>query len=196
MLNMPRVRRKTSASSLEAAPPPVPDDKAIKLSETLLEIVSRMYGESARLILKYIIETGGAPEETIGRDVGVKSNEARKILQKLGSEAIVTCRGRKVGDKVLHYWYINWHQLEGILVNRLKKTYDKLMTMLKYIEGNVVYECVICGRIYDLDKAVDNDYTCPVDEGELREVNKEEILSKLRNKIAEIEYYLKKVQAG
>lgn len=193
---MPRVRRKTSSSTSEMVPPPAPNDKAIKLSETLLEIVGKMYGEQAKTLLKYIIDTGGAPEETIGRDIGVKSNEARKILQKLGSEAIVTCRGKKTGDKVLHYWYINWHQIEGILINRLKKTHEKLATVLNYVENNIIYECTVCGRIYELDKVVENDYTCPMDGGELREVNKEEIVSKLRSKMAEIDLYLRKIQVS
>jgi len=164
--------------------------------DVLVDIIGKMYGETARKVMEHIIESGGsAPEETIGRDAGVKSNEARKILQKLGNEALLTCRGRKVGDKVLHFWTINWEQVDGVLINRLKKTRRKLEILLKYMEENVIYECPSCGRRYTLDTAIDNDYQCPYDNTLLVESNKEEIISFLKNKIMEIDRELNKLGA-
>lgn len=162
----------------------------------LLELIGKMYGETARKVIKHIIESNGsAPEETIGRDAGVKSNEARKILQKLSNEALLSCRGRRVGDKVLHFWTINWDQVEGMLINRLKKTREKLELLLKYEEENIIYECPVCGRRYSLDKAIELDFTCPIDGEILIESNREEITRFLRKKIEEIDRELSKLGA-
>ncbi len=153
-----------------------------------------MYGETARKVIEYIVENGGsAPEETIGKDAGVKSNEARKILQKLGNEALLTCRGKKVGDKVLHFWTINWEQVEGVLINRLKKTRDKLETLLKFLEENIIYECPVCGRQYTFDKAIDYDFRCPYDNTLLIETDREQLTKFLKKKIDEINRELGKL---
>lgn len=161
---------------------------------TLVDIIGKMYGDTARKVIEHIIESGGsAPEETLGRDAGVKSNEARKILQKLANEALLTCRGKKVGDKVLHFWTLNLDQVEGILVNRLKRTREKLETLLKYEEENILYECPTCGRKYTLDNALDNDFRCPYDDTILMETNKEEIIELLKKKIKEIDDELRKL---
>ncbi|MET1160230.1 MAG: transcription factor [Thermoprotei archaeon] len=163
----------------------------------LLNIVEKMYGSTARKVLEHIVRSGGsAPEETIGRDAGVRSNEARKILQKLSNEAILTCRGKRVSDKVLHFWTINWDQVEGMLINRLKKTREKLETLLRFEEENIVYECPACGRRFSLDKAIELDYICPYDGEMLVESNKEEIVKILRKTIEEIDKELNKLGAS
>lgn len=161
-----------------------------------IELVGKMYGETARKVIEHIVKSGGsAPEETIGRDAGVKSNEARKILQKLGNDALLTCRGRKVGDKVLHFWTINWEQIENVLISRLKKTREKLVALLRFEEENIIYECKVCGRRYTLDQAFDYEFKCPYDDESLVEVDKEKTIEFLKKKIEEIDRELSKLGA-
>ncbi len=186
---MPR-KKKKETSKVEL------DSRTKYYLEVFVELVGKMYGETARKVIKHIIESGGsAPEETIGRDAGVKSNEARKILQKLGNDALLTCRGRKVGDKVLHFWTINWDQIENVLINRLKKTREKLETLLKFEEENIIYECPVCGRKYTLDQAFDYEFKCPYDNEPLIEVDRDRIISFLKKKIEEIDRELSKLGA-
>lgn len=166
------------------------EDAVSKYGEVLVKMVERMYGESGRKIIEYLIKTGGAPEETLGKEAGVKSNEARKILQKLGNDAFVYCRGRKVGDKVLHYWFINWNQLDFIFRNRLLKTRRRLEILLNHLETSVIYACSVCGKTYDIDKAFDYDFKCPQDGGELVEVRREPFIELIRRWIGRIDGYL------
>lgn len=161
---------------------------------TLIELVNKMYGEQAGKLIKHIVESGGsAPEETIGKDTGVKSNEARKILQKLGNEALLTCRPRKAGDKVLHFWHINWDQVENMLINRLRKTREKLVSLLQYEESNIVYECPVCKRRFSLDQVFEYEFRCPHDNEILVETNKIEVTSFLKKKIEEVDRELSKL---
>lgn len=183
---MPR-RRKASNHSNEQRRL---EENVRKYADVLTVMVERMYGEAGRRIIEYLIKTGGAPEETLGREAGVKSNEARKILQRLGNDAFVYCRGRKVGDKVLHYWFINWSQLDFIIKNRLLKTRKKLVALLNYMETNVLYKCNVCGKTYDADKALDYDFKCPLDGAELIEVNREPIMEFIKKWIKSIDEYL------
>jgi transcription initiation factor TFIIE subunit alpha len=165
-------------------------------ADAFVELVGKMYGETARKVLRHIIESGGsAPEETIGRDAGVKSNEARRILQKLGNQAVLTCRGKKVGEKVLHFWTINWKQVESFLINRLKKTREKLEILLKFEEENIIYECPVCGRKYTLDEAFDYEFKCPYDGEPLVEVERDKVIEFLKEKIREINEELGKLGA-
>ncbi len=160
----------------------------------LIEIVNKMYGEQAGRLIKYIIESNGsAPEETIGRETGVKSNEARKILQKLSNEALLTCRPRKTGDKVLHFWHINWDQVGNMLINKLKKTREKLKILLDYEENNIIYECPVCNRRFNLDQAFDYEFKCPHDNETLVETNRTEVIDFLKKKIEEIDRELSKI---
>jgi len=190
---LPKERKK---EKIRAEQTLVLDEKRRYYAEVLAEIVGKMYGETARKVIKHIVESGGsAPEETIGKDSNVKSNEARKILQKLSNEALVTCRGRRVDDKVLHFWILNWDQVESFLVNRLKKTREKLETLLKFIEGNIIYVCPICGREFTLDQALDNEFKCPQDDEPLIEVDKQDVIKFLKEKIKEIDDELAKIGA-
>lgn len=164
-----------------------------RYSEVLAKMVEKMYGESGRKIIEYLIKSGGAPEETLGKEAGVKSNEARKILQKLGNDALVYCRGRKVGDKVLHYWFINWNQLDFVFRNRLLKTKKRLEILLKHLESSIIYECRVCGKTYDIDKALDYDFKCPLDGGELVEIKREAYIEFVKKWISRIDGYLSSI---
>lgn len=166
------------------------EDSVKKYADVLVVMVERMYGEAGRKIVEYLIKTGGAPEETLGREAGVKSNEARKILQRLGNDAFVYCRGRKVGDKVLHYWFINWNHLDFIFKSRLLKTKKRLETLLNYFATNILYECSVCGKTYDVDKALDYDFKCPLDGGGLVEVKREPAMDLIKRWISSIDEYL------
>jgi transcription initiation factor TFIIE subunit alpha len=53
------------------------------------EIVKNMFGEAGEKILDYLVSNGYIAEERIATSIDVRSNEARKILQRLSDEALV-----------------------------------------------------------------------------------------------------------
>jgi len=188
--------RKKKADKKAEESVPVIDPVKEYYGELLAELAGKMYGETAKKVMAHIIKSGGsAPEETIGKEASVKSNEARKILQKLGNEALVSCHGKKTGEKVYHYWTINWDRVRDFLINRLKKTREKLQILVEFLEQNVIYKCTICGREFALEEALDHDFTCPYDGGILVEVDKRDAIEFLKGKISEIDKALENIGA-
>lgn len=189
---MPRRRKKEKKA-----------EKKLKLSDrekyflsALMDIVEKMHGPTARKVLEYIVESNGVvAEETLGKEIGIKSNEARKILQKLADEAILGYKTGKIGDKTYHLWILNLDQTEGILINRLKKTREKLQIRLNYERENTFLLCSVCGRRYTLDEAFDYEFTCPYDGGQLIEFDNSGIINFLEEKIREIDEELSKLGA-
>lgn len=179
-------------------------EKALKISprekyylDILIDLIARMYGEKAKKVLLHIIRSGGiVAEETLGKDIGMKSNEARKILQQLADEAILRYKTGRVGDKTLHLWILNIDQIEGILIARLKKTREKLLIRLNYEKNNTFLKCPLCGRRYTFDEAFENDFLCPYDGEQLIEYDNSEEIRILEEKIKEITDELSKIGAA
>ena len=62
------------------------DNDLIDMSAMIIE---NMFGEPGRKIFEYLLKNGYIAEERIATTLDVRSNEARKILQKLSDEAVV-----------------------------------------------------------------------------------------------------------
>jgi transcription initiation factor TFIIE subunit alpha len=164
--------------------------------EVLLKLVEKMYGKNARKILEIII-TSDEPigEEAIGKMIGIKSNEARRIIQQLAGESIIRFRRLRKGDKGIHAWFLNEDQVEGILLTRLKKTLGKLKARLNFLRENSIFICPRCGRRYTFEEAMANDFRC-IDDGELlEEYDPSEEIRFLEEKIREIEEDLRRAGA-
>lgn len=161
------------------------DDTLINLSR---ELIARTYGETALQLFDYMIENDGyVAEETLTRDTGVKSNEGRKILQKMSEEAIIVPGKLRTKDSTLHTWVLNKVALKSFVLNRLRKAREKLEARLNFERENIIYECPVCGRRYSFDEAYLNDFKCINEGADLLESNNEEIISFLKSKIAELD---------
>lgn len=159
-----------------------------------IDIVSGIYGEEARILLNYIVRNGYVAEETLSNDIGIKSNEGRKILQKMSEEAIVVPDKLRTENGVLHIWRLNKPALKSFLLNRLKKARDNLDILLKYGLENFLYECPKCKRVFTPDTAYTSDYTCPHDGETLVELDInnsvstiEKLVRRLNNIISKLE---------
>ncbi len=162
--------------------------------EVVLELVEKMYGPNARKILHHIMTTKDiVAEETLGKELNIKSNEARRILQKLADEAILRYKKAKKGGRTVHAWFLNDDQLEGILISRLKKTREKLLSRLRYEEEQTLYICPVCRRKYTLDSAFDYNFLCPVDGAPLEEYDPTPVVEFLKKTIEEIDKELEKL---
>lgn len=160
----------------------------------LLDLVEKMHGNHARRILELII-TSDEPvgEESVGKIIGIKANEARRIIQKMADEAIIQFRRIKRGDKGIHAWFINEDQIEGILLTRLKKTREKLAIRLKFLKEQTIFVCPRCGKRYTFDEAMDNDFRCRDDGALLEEYDPTAEIEFLEKKIKEIDEDLRRL---
>ncbi len=156
--------------------------------KVLIELVRKMYGDEAGKLLEIII-TSPDPigEESIGKLVGLKTNEARRIIQKLADESIIRFKRIKRGDKGIHAWFLNEDQVEGILLTRLKKTRKKLAARLRFLREQTIMICPRCGRRYTFEEAMNNDFRC-INDGELlEEYDPSDEIAFLEEKIREID---------
>lgn len=147
------------------------------------DIIVKTYGEPADRIFDYLVQKGYIAEETVTRDVEVKSNEARRILQRMSEEAIVTPGKMRVGNEVHHIWRLDYNALKYVVLSRLRKARDKLEQRLKYEQEEAVYECPTCGRRYSFDDAYANEFYCRVDQTPLVEANKDELIEAIKTTI-------------
>ncbi|MEM0004589.1 MAG: transcription factor TFIIE [Desulfurococcaceae archaeon] len=158
------------------------------------EIIRKTYGDVASKLFEYLLENEYIAEEKIVNNVEVRSNEARKILQKLSDEAIVTPDKVRDGSEILHVWRLNKLALRTFIINRLKKTREKLESLLKYENEGVIYECKTCKRRFLVDEAYANGFQCPHDNDILVEVNNPTTSSNLRDLIKRIDNIISKIE--
>uniref|UniRef100_A0A7C2BMA2 Transcription factor E n=1 Tax=Thermosphaera aggregans TaxID=54254 RepID=A0A7C2BMA2_9CREN len=152
------------------------------------DIIGKTYGEIALQLFDYMLENNGyVAEETLTKDTGIKSNEGRKVLQKMSEEAIIVPGKLKKGDATLHTWVLNKVALKSFVLNRLKKAREKLEARLSYERDNIIYECPVCGRRYSFEEAYLNDFKCVNEGADLLESNNDEIISFLQSKIKELD---------
>ncbi len=171
-------------------------EQVLELVERLLDMYQQGYGRKGRIILSYLIEQGGVvPEEIIGRKLGLKSNEARKILQILAEQGIISFRRVASRERSRQGWYIDTDNLESIIINRLKRALEKLKTRLEYEMQTNIYYCPHDFYKATIDEAFDIGFTCPRCGSILEEYGGERSASFLREKIKEIESLLKDIGA-
>jgi len=172
--------------------------KAVKqiaeLVEALLEMHTPGYGKKARLIFDYLVEQGTVvPEEYISKNLGLKSNEARRILQILAEQGIISFRRMATKDRSLQGWYIDAENIESVLITRLKKALEKLKIRLEYERQPGIFYCPVDGRRYTMDEAMAYDFVCPRCGTPLEEYDGSLATKILEKRISEIEEMLKKI---
>ena len=167
-----------------------------ELLEAVKIVVSKLYGKDAEALIDHIAKNGYVAEENLASDTGIRSNEGRRILQKISEEALVVPDKLRVENAVLHVWKLNSSAVKTFLLNRLRKAREKLEILLKSVQENAIYECPKCGRKYTLEVAYAQDFTCPNDREVLVEVPTRDltrvindIIKKLDNAINKLEQY-------
>ncbi len=158
------------------------------------ELIETIYGPKARRVFEYLVEKNTfVPEENIGRELGLKSNEARKILQTLAEEGFISFRRSTSKEKGHHGWYVNYSNLEGVIIARLKKSLEKLRARMEYEEQTNIYYCPNDGTRYSIEEAIVNDFMCPQCGSLLEEYDGRRAAEFLREKISSIERALKSI---
>ena len=150
-------------------------------------ILKNLYGEEACMLLDYLSKNNYLAEETISDDIGIRSNEARKILQKMSDEALVIPDKLKVENNVLHIWKLNKPAIKTFVLNRFKKTKEKLEILLRRELENIIYECQVCKKRFVIDEAYTYSFQCPYDGSILLEKNDKALIEKTKTIISKID---------
>lgn len=157
-------------------------------------IVGKVYGKEARVLLDYIIKNGYIAEETLLNTTGIKSNEGRRILQKMSEEALVIPDKLRIENGTLHIWKLNKPALRLFLLNRLKKTKENIEILLKYSQEGSLYECPKCKRMFTMDSAYASGLICPHDGEILQEFSMREYVEELKSLIQKINIAINKLE--
>lgn len=157
-------------------------------------IIGNMYGEVGEKVFNYLVENGYIAEEKIVNTIDVRSNEARKVLQKLSDEAVVISDKIREGGEVLHIWRLNKPALKTFVLDRLKRTREKLLLVLKYEQEGYIYQCETCKRRFKIDEAYANGFICPHDNGVLVELNNPVLVEEIKAKLKRIDVLISKIE--
>ncbi|MEM4481741.1 MAG: transcription factor TFIIE [Desulfurococcaceae archaeon] len=166
-------------------------DDLLCISTTLIE---KLYGKPAQAILDHLVKNEYLAEEKLLDDTNVRSNEGRKILQKMADEAIVTPDRIRVDVGVLHVWRLNRPALKTFILGRLKKAREKLEVLLNHELENVIYRCQSCGRRYTVDEAYTHGFQCPQDGDILSEASDQGVINTIRDIISKLDYLVSKIE--
>lgn len=160
------------------------------------ELIEAIYGENAKKIFLYLVKKGTfVPEENIGRELGLRSNEARKLLQALAEEGFISFRRTSSRERGQHGWYVNYDNLEGVIIARLKRVLEKLKARLEYEDRLDIYFCPVDGSKYSIEEAMAYDFVCPKCGALLEEYDGSKAAEVLKKRIGQIEEALKKIGA-
>jgi transcription initiation factor TFIIE subunit alpha len=173
-----------------------PGEQHGDLVEMARRIIRGMFGEPGEKIFNYLLENGYIAEERIANTLDIRSNEARKMLQKLSDEAVVVpnrLKDEETGD-LLHTWKLNRAALKSFVLNRLRKTRERLEILLKYEEQGALYICKSCSRRFLVDEAYAYSFQCPYDNDVLVEANNPAIIEKLREAIRRLDKVISMVE--
>lgn len=169
------------------------DNDLIDMSAMIIE---NMFGEPGRKIFEYLLKNGYIAEERIATTLDVRSNEARKILQKLSDEAVVIpdrVKDEETGE-VLHSWRFNKPALKTFILNRLKKTREKLEVLARHEREGTLYICKTCNRRYLLDEAYAYGFQCPNDGDLLVEANNPAVVKLIEESIKKIDVLISMIE--
>ncbi len=167
-----------------------------ELVEALLEMHTPGYGKKARIIYDYLVQKGTVvPEEIIGKTLGLKSNEARRILQILAEQGIISFRRMASKDRSMQGWYIDVENLESVLITRLKRALEKLRIRLEYERQPGIYYCPVDRLRFTIEEALAYDFICPRCGSPLEEYDGSQAAKVLEEKIKAIEGVLRKIGA-
>ncbi len=160
------------------------------------KLIEAIYGPKARKVFLYLVEKGTfVPEENIGKELGFKSNEARKLLQALAEEGFISFRRTSSRERGQHGWYVNYDNLEGVVIARLKRVLEKLKIRLEYENRKDLFYCPQEGIRYTIEEAMAYDFICPRCGALLEEYDGSKAAEILRKRISEIEETLRSLGA-
>lgn len=159
-------------------------------------LIEAVYGPKAKRIFMYLVEKGTfVPEENIGRELEFKSNEARKLLQVLAEEGFISFRRTSSRERAQHGWYVNYDNLEGVIIARLKRVLEKLKARLEYESRSDLFYCPREGIKYTVEEAMAYDFICPRCGALLEEYDGSRAVEILKKRISEIEKTLRSLGA-
>ncbi len=171
----------------------------------LQEIISRVAGSGADVIVKFLFKKKNVNEFLIAKKLNITINQARNILYKLAEVGLVYFTRKKdtqSGGWYIYFWTLNEKKCLEYYIESLNKEIERLEDSLNSKKTKQFYVCKTCGMEVTEEQALLHEFTCPEcgevfalkDSTEsINHIEKE--IQKLRNKVVEIKKVLDEIEA-
>ncbi|MBT3940777.1 hypothetical protein HOD83_01070 [Candidatus Woesearchaeota archaeon] len=154
----------------------------------ILEKLGIIIEGDAKDVLDILEKEGIVNENYVADKLGIRINDVRKALYKLGNYGFVTYTKEKDEDK--KWWYVyNW-QLDTAKIHYKYVQHIKAILHEKEAqladEQQYAFQCRRCKKKYTYDSALERDFVCDDCTGIVKEVTNSRVISGLTKDIAEL----------
>lgn len=158
--------------------------------EVLLRLILELCGEDAVKVVKVLLNEAEANDDTLAEKSGMRLNQVRRVLYDLLDKQLVVYK-RDVDKERGYYiytWSLNREGLREIIRERKRLVLARLKERLQYEEQNMFFACPNgCIKRMTFDKAMEQQFKCPLCGSMLQNFDNSKILNKLRLKIESLE---------
>ncbi len=158
--------------------------------ESCLKIVEMIGGETARKIIKILLNKPALTDEDISALTSIDIRDVRKILHKLNDVGAVSYevhRDKNTGHRIFK-WRVHQEQLVGYTKILIRKVLERLKGRLEYEENNQMYWCGTAGCVkYTFEQAMGILFKCRTCGKPLELHDNSKFIESLRKKISELE---------
>lgn len=155
----------------------------------MLKVVEAIAGENGRKIVESLMNSAsGKSDEELSNELGIKLNDARRLLYELANHGFVAYGKLSKGDiRWYNYvWFTNKSMIEQAIKKRKIEIIRILEERLSYEETHTSYMCPVDFTQYSFDDAFENNFRCLKCGLELIELDNKKLVSYLRQLIEEL----------
>jgi len=154
--------------------------------DLILKAVTKIGGEDAKKIVKFLLEKGKATEDEITKATEVKLNEIRKILFKLHGFNLAV--SQSIQDKktgwLIFYWRVQPEQHESVIRTQKRRILERLKTRSQYEQEHDFYYCFneTCRKL-TFEEAMESIFKCPTCGKTLQHFDNAEVIERLSERV-------------
>ncbi len=136
-------------------------------TERLYEFIEKLLDREARIVFQYLYESGKeVTEAEIMEKTALRPNDIRRALNELAEKGLVTYRKIRLPDRMgrnssIFYWRTHANGIKALVMHRKKAVIEKLRILLEHENSNYYYICPLDKTRYNMDEAMEYNFTCP-----------------------------------
>ncbi len=160
------------------------------MTKTIEELIAILVGEEAVEVAKILLKHKEIIDEQIIEELGEQMTikDVRRSLYKLNNLSLA--RYRRIRDQdtgyFVYWWRLQRKRLKDMIIQRRRKILNVLKQRLQFEKENLYYTCGFnkegCQPM-DFELAFEHDFICPVCGKEMDQVDNEDTIEALEEKI-------------
>ncbi len=162
------------------------------MSNDIKGLLSALVGEDAVRVADILLKNEEITDEKIveltNEELTIK--DVRKALYKLNDQSLAKYRRQRDPETgyFVYWWKIERERLREMILQRRRNILKILRQRLEYEEDNLLYKCEECdSQPLPFDEAFENEFLCRDCNNPLIQLENEDLIEKLREKIEDLE---------